>query len=95
MIAINKTHFPLGRIVATPGAIEALEKAQTSAWELLSRHVACDFGEIDAEDWQANLDAIKSDARVLSAYTLKTGERLWVITEADRSSSCLLKPEEY
>ncbi len=95
MIAVNKALFQLGQVVATPGAIEALEKAQTSAWELLSRHVAGDFGEVDAEDWQANLDAIKDDARILSAYTLKTGERLWVITEADRSSSCLLKPVEY
>lgn len=95
MIDINKALFPLGRVVATPGAIEALEKAQTSAWELLSRHVAGQFGEIDAEDWQANLDAIKQDARILSAFTLKTGERLWAITEADRSSTCLLKPSEY
>ena len=96
MISINKKPlFPLGRIVATPGAIEALEKAHTSPWELLSRHVACDFGDVDADDWQANLDAIKDQTRILSAYTLKTGERLWAITEADRSSTCLLRPDEY
>ncbi len=95
MIAVNKALFQLGQVVATPGAIEALEKAQTSAWELLSRHVAGDFGEVDAEDWQANLVAIQQDARILSAYTLKTGERLWAITEADRSSTCLLRPDEY
>jgi len=95
MIAINKTLFQLGRVVATPGAIEALEKAQTSAWDILSRHVAADFGEVDAEDWQANLDAIHNHERILSSFTLKTGERLWAITEADRSSTCLLRPDEY
>ena len=54
-----------------------------------------DFGEVDAEDRQANVDAIQHGERILSAYTLRTGERLWVITEADRSSSCVLRPEDY
>ena len=95
MVALKNPLFQLGQVVATPGAIDALAEAQTSAWELLSRHVSGDFGEVDAEDWQANLSAINDDARILSAYTLKTGERLWVITEADRSSSCVLRPDEY
>lgn len=95
MIAVQSPRFQLGQVVATPGAIEALTEAQTSAWELLSKHVSADFGEVDSDDWQANLDAIKDGERILSAYTLKTGERLWVITEADRSSSCVLKPDEY
>ena len=95
MIAIKKPLFNLGQVVATPGAIEALAKAKTPSWELLSRHVTGDFGEIDQEDWQANLDAIRDDARILSAYTLSSGEKLWVITEADRSSTCILTPDEY
>jgi hypothetical protein len=95
MIAVKRPLFRLGRVVATPGAIEALEKAKTTAWELISRHVVGDFGEVDAEDWQANLNAIKDESRILSAYTLTTGERLWVITEADRSSTCVLRPDEY
>lgn len=95
MIAVQSPRFQLGKVVATPGAIEALSAAQTSAWELLSKHVSGDFGTVDADDWQSNLDAIKDGERILSAYTLKTGERLWVITEADRSSSCLLRPDEY
>jgi hypothetical protein len=95
MIAVQSPRFQLGKVVATPGAIEALTAAQTSAWELLSKHVSLDFGELDSDDWQANLDAIKDGERILSSYTLKTGERLWVITEADRSSSCLLRPDEY
>ena len=95
MIAVKTPLFPLGKVVATPGAIEAMAEAKTSAWELLSRHCAADFGEVDSEDWRANLDAINRGDRILSAFTLRTGERLWVITEADRSSSCLLTPDEY
>jgi hypothetical protein len=95
MITVKSPLFPLGKVVATPGAIAVLAEAKAAAWELLSRHVSGDFGEVDAEDRQANLEAIKDDARILSAYTLNTGERLWVITEADRSSTCILKPEEY
>ncbi len=95
MIAVKSPLFNLGKVVATPGAIEALAEAKTAAWELLIRHVAGDFGEVDKEDWQANLDAIKDGSRILSAYTLKTGERLWAITEADRSSTCVLRPDEY
>ena len=87
--------FPLGQIVATPGAIEALTEAKTPPMSLLIRHVAGDFGDIDSEDWQTNLDAIQEHARILSAYSLKTGEKLWIITEADRSSTCILRPDEY
>ena len=95
VIAVKTPLFRLGKIVATPGAIDALVEAQTSAWQLLSRHVSGDFGEVDAEDRQANLDAIKDDARILSAFTVKTGQRLYVITEADRSSTCVLRVEDY
>ena len=95
MIAVQSPRFQLGKVVATEGAIEALSAAQTSAWELLSKHVSGDFGEVDSDDWQANLDAIKDGERILSSYTLKTGERLWAITEADRSSTCILRPDEY
>lgn len=95
MIDVKRGLFKLGQVVATPGAIEALEKAHTSAWTLLARHISGDFGEVDDEDRQANLDAIQSGARILSAYTLTTGERLWVISEADRSSTCVLRMDEY
>lgn len=95
MIAVKPPLFKLGRIVATPGALEALSKANTTAWQLISRHVVGDFGEVDAEDRQSNLQAIQDDSRILSAYTLSTGTKLWIITEADRSSSCVLLPEEY
>lgn len=87
--------FPLGQIVATPGAIDALAASGENAAAYLSRHTAGDFGVIDEEDRRLNLEAIEQGERILSAYVLKSGERLWVITEATRASTCILLPSEY
>ena len=87
--------FPLGQVVSTPGALEALDKSGQQPWQLLVRHVQGDWGDLDAQDRRLNDEAVKDGSRILSAYTLTTGVRLWVITEADRSSTCLLLPEEY
>jgi hypothetical protein len=95
MVPLNKPHFHLGRIVATPGAVEALTEAGQTPWELLTRHVQGDWGDVSEGDRQANEEALKDGSRILSAYQTKTGRRLWVITEADRSSTCLLLPDEY
>lgn len=95
MITVKKPLFSLGRIVATPGRIEALEKAGENAWTYLMRHCQGDYGDVDQEDWQANDEAVKDGGRILSAYTLKSGERIWIITEADRSSSCVMRPDDY
>jgi hypothetical protein len=67
---------------------------QTST-QCLLRHVVGDWGEVGAADWRANDRAIRDGDRILSAYTLKTGVRIWVITEADRSVTTILLPEEY
>ena len=85
----------LGQVVATPGAIEALKKDGQTASHFLNRHLSGDWGELCDEDRQLNDDAINNGSRVLSAYTLSTGDKLWIITEADRSSTCLLLPSEY
>ncbi len=96
MIAVKSPLFQLGKVVATPGALEALAKSGTPPWSLLSRHVSGDFGpELDAEDVQANHDAIRDGERVLSVFTVASGDRLYVITEADRSSSTILRVDEY
>jgi hypothetical protein len=100
MIATNNTSsgskFPLGRIVATPAALAELAKTGDSAHELLTRHVTGDYGAVCKEDWKANDNAIAHGERVFSAYMLKDGQtKLWVITEADRSSTTLLTPDEY
>jgi hypothetical protein len=87
--------FPMGRVVATPGALEALEEAGTDPTDLLARHHIGDWGELDAHDRGENTKSLKHGWRLLSSYPLPTGRKVWVITEADRSSTCLLMPEEY
>lgn len=86
--------FRLGNILATPGALDLLDRTGTNAAVVLARHQRGDFGTVIAEDVQANKDAIVNGSRILSAYLLGT-ERIWIITEADRSSTTLLLPEEY
>jgi hypothetical protein len=92
---MTKQILELGTVVATPGAIEELKKAGQSPSEFLNRHLAGDWGDLCDEDRQLNNEAIENGDRVLSAYTLSTGERIWIITEADRSSTCCLRPNEY
>jgi hypothetical protein len=87
--------FPLGQIVATPGALESLERAGQTAAFFLDKHAQGDWGEVCDEDKKLNDEALVNGERLLSAYRTLKNERLWIITEADRSSSCLLKPEEY
>jgi hypothetical protein len=87
--------FDLGTVVATPGALTALQKANQTPMEFLYRHAACDWGELDEEDKKENEASLKQGNRLLSSYPLSTGEKLWVITEADRSSTTLLLPDEY
>ena len=87
--------FSLGRIVATPGALRALERANQSAALFLARHAGGDWGELDREDVRENEYSLAHGFRLLSSYTTSAGEKLWVITEADRSASTLLLPEEY
>ncbi len=90
------THkFSLGQIVATPGALEALQQAGETPLPYVLRHVSGDWGELDAHDRHENERSLQLGYRVLSAYTLPTCERIWIITEADRSATTLLLPQEY
>lgn len=84
-----------GRVVATPGFMEVAQRTGTPITELLSRHMSKDWGEVSKEDWILNDEALKSGERLLSAYKLKDGTKVWVITEHDRSVTTLLLPEEY
>ena len=81
--------------VATPGALAALEASGESLLTYLQRHIAGDWGDVDAYDAKENKLSLKHGWRLLSAYTLKSGAKILVITEADRSSTCVLVPEEY
>ena len=87
--------FPLGPIVATPGALEALEGVGESPGTFLKRHVSGDWGELDEEDQRENELSVAHGFRLLSSYTLSNGTKIWIITEADRSSTTLLLPSEY
>ncbi len=85
--------FPTGRLVATPGVL-----ARVPANEVLlalARHVRGDWGELDLHDREANDEALRTGERLLSAYVATNGVRFWIITEADRTSTCTLLPEEY
>src|SRR5207302_5983110 len=102
MIAVNKPLFKLGQVVATPGAIEALERAGQTPWSLVARHVAGDWGELSEDDRQLNNEALKDGSRILSAYTLndEAKTKVWVITDAEddhgsRAATTLLLPDEY
>ena len=90
--------FSVGNVVATPGALDLLDRHALNAATILRRHMWGDFGTVCAEDRAANLAAIGNGARILSAYKVgpagKT-ERLWVLTDADRSVTTLLLPSEY
>jgi hypothetical protein len=88
--------FPLGQVVSTPGAIEALNTEGIGARVLLERHVSGDWGNLSEDDRLENELSVKEGFRILSAYTLpRTSVRLWIITEADRSVTTLLLPDEY
>ena len=87
--------FALGRMVATPGALAAIEAADQIPLDFLVRHARGDWGTICEEDRRENELALKEGFRLMSVYTTKTGETMWVISEADRSATTLLLPEEY
>ena len=86
--------LPLGRVVATPGALKLLAEAGEDAFGYLARHATGDWGELCEYDRRVNELSLRHGWRVLSSYTVGEG-RVWVITEADRSATTLLLPEEY
>lgn len=99
MVSMNQaggaSPFPIGQVVATPGALEALKEAGDDAATYLNRHVACDWGDVEADDWKLNDEAVAAGDRMLSAYTLSDGAKIWIITEADRSVTTVLLPSDY
>lgn len=91
--------FSLGHVVATPGAIDALNEVSCPPISLLSRHQRKDWGDLDEEDKEANNDALKTGARIFSAYIIR-GIKFWVISDAEddqgkRAVTTILLPEEY
>ena len=91
----RKPLFNLGQLVATPGALAALAKAGQTPLDFLSRHVCGDWGDIDKDDRKENELGLKRGFRLLSSYRTNADVKVWVITEADRSVTTVLLPEEY
>ena len=91
----HKPRFSLGQTVATPGALQALDNAQETAMELIARHQSGDWGEVPPEDAATNEHSLEFGLRLLSAYILSNEEKVWIITEADRSVTTILLPSEY
>jgi len=87
--------FPSGRLVATPGALALLEQTNKPPVEFLSRHLRGDWGDLFQEDKTENELGLKYGFRLLSCYQVTDKEKIWIITEADRSVTTLLLPEEY
>jgi len=100
MTTNGKPKFSLGQILATPGALEALETSGQNVQFFLARHVRGDWGEVDDEDKLANDQSLVDGSRLLSAYRTLKNTRIWIITEAaddhgHRVATTCLKPEEY
>lgn len=91
----NVPLFPIGKLAATPGALELLDFAEVDGFSLVRRHQSGDWGSLCSEDAEQNRLALESGARVLSSYEVLDGQRIWIITEADRSATTLLLPSEY
>lgn len=86
--------FSIGQLVSTPAALEYMNENGINVFDLLGRHANCDWGDLDIEDKRRNDSALKDGSRIFSSY--KVGpEKIWIITEADRSSTCVLLPSDY
>lgn len=91
-----RQRFEHGQLVATPGALELLGELEISPSLLLERHLSGDWGQVPKEDARENELSVRQGYRVVSSYDVgDDGDRIWIVTEADRSSTCLLLPSEY
>ena len=93
--ARSEARFPLGQVLLTHGAIQAISEAGQMPHEFLSRHTRLEQGELSAEDHRENLFSVDKYLRIFSAFKTAQGVKLWVITEADRSATTILLPSEY
>lgn len=85
--------FELGRTVITPRALQCLDSADVQSG--IARHIAGDWGECSPTDWQENDFALSRQLRLFSVYRDRHGTTFWVITEADRSVTTVLLPDDY
>lgn len=90
---MSAAKFPLGRLVATPNALEHISDPEIMA--ALQRHLTGDWGDVDEHDREENELSLKEGFRLLSVYRSARGVKFWIITEADRSATTVLLPEDY
>ena len=100
MIKVSKPDFSIGKLLATPAALEALQVADVDLIDLVERHICKDWGDLSDEDKRLNNEALHDGSRILSAYILPTDVKIWIITEAaddrgERAATTALLPEEY
>jgi hypothetical protein len=91
----TRPKFRLGRLVITPGALELIQGEGREPMEFVERHVRGDFGDLDEHDRLANEAAIGNGTRILSSYVVVGDEKVWVLTEGNRSATTILRPEDY
>jgi len=87
--------FEIGDLALTPGAERAVRAGFHTPAEFLLRHRHGDWGDLCPEDQRANEDGLRHGVRLLSSYRTRLDDKLWVITEWDRSATTILLPEEY
>ncbi|KFG95526.1 hypothetical protein GQ56_0119770 [Burkholderia paludis] len=92
---LSAPQLPLGKLIATPAALHALQAADVSVYHLVNRHARHDWGDLCEADRQQNEIAAANGARIPSCYTLPNQVQVWIITEADRTVTTVLLPEEY
>jgi spore germination protein YaaH len=92
-MAVQCVSFTTGIVVITPNALDRLTPADIQRG--LQRHQAGDWGDLGEEDWKENDRAVQARMRLLSSYRSDGGVPFWIITEADRSATTLLLPDEY
>ena len=90
---LSTPSFPLGQIVITSHAQGELHPEDVSS--ALRRHAGQDWGEVGTEDWAENDLSLREGCRLLSVYRDRNQVKFWIITEADRSSTCVLLSEDY
>ncbi|MDP9154400.1 MAG: hypothetical protein M3O74_09130 [Pseudomonadota bacterium] len=93
--SLGRSRLKLGRLFATPAALDALRAANMTVGDLLTRHLRGDWGDLTKDDQEQNNLALEAGLRVLSCYSLGENVRMWVITEWDRSVTTVLLPDEY
>ena len=93
MHSVYSPHFPLGRLVATPAVLRVIP---ANEWgNAIRRHLNCDWGDVCAADKKSNDMALRDGTRLFSVYHTSGGRKFWIITEADRSATTVLLPEDY